>query len=152
MAAHDVVDAASLAAADLRGEAAANRPEERAAKAAFLGIQLDLFGRGRSFGEGSAAALAMIAAALDAAAPNDDRRLSQRRFDGLEELAGHYLGCDDDPDDDVNQDVVDHDVSEDGVDHDGAGDDGGDVDDDAEERPSRWQRSATSAPPRPAAS
>ena len=90
----DAVDAVRGAAAEVRDPASVERREKALERGNFFWLQPGLFDRGKVYGELDNVALASVASAVDAMAPADDgRTLSQRRADGLVELARHR--CDD---------------------------------------------------------
>lgn len=86
----DAIDAVRIAAEELRDPRATERREERHEAANFLWAQPGMFGPGKIYGQFDNVSLATLVTGTDAAAPPDDgRSLSQRRADGLIELASH---------------------------------------------------------------
>jgi hypothetical protein len=112
-----------VAAGELRGTKPTERAEERARQGNFLWAQLGLLGRSKLYGEYDSVSMATVLAGLEEVTPPDDgRSLSQRRADGLVELASHR--CDDEP--------VPHDADAGDAGDDDEGGDGGDAGDDDE--------------------
>jgi hypothetical protein len=90
----DVIDAVRVAAVEVRDPSSVERREKALERGNFMWLQPGLLDRGKLYGELDNVALASVASAVDAMAPPDDgRSLSQRRADGLVELARHR--CDD---------------------------------------------------------
>ena len=91
----DVVDAARVAAAELRDARSVERSEERAERSNFIWAQPAMFGPGKIYGELDNLSLGKLVSGMDAAAPRDDgRSLGQRRADGLIALAVHRCDTD----------------------------------------------------------
>jgi hypothetical protein len=86
----DAVDAVRIVVEELRGLRKAEQREDRLERGSFVWAQASMFGRGKIYGELDNLSLAQVLARVDAMAPADDgRTLSQRRADGLVNLATH---------------------------------------------------------------